>query len=231
MNAEDFLKAAIDPNRWLQKSIALRRSADRLWETFFEAGLRWAEQRSDPEEQIAEDAWDEASGHLTCSKLLYGLALETAFKAWILRESPESIELRMSADGTGAIREVEVKQFGVSLGVGHNLEKLGELPGLFSRGTDALFKAESDDRAIREILKHLTEVVLWSGRYPVPTRSGPRHMVPPDVPAVVFGHYIRDWADQILDKYQAPLWQPRSPDSVARLMDVVDRYRRTRASP
>jgi hypothetical protein len=44
--------------------------------------------------------------------------------------------------------------------------------------------------------------VYWSGRYPVPTKSGEGHQPSPDVPAKIYGHYIRDWLDPLLDHFQ-----------------------------
>ena len=39
MNANEFLKFATDPEAWLEKSLSLRSSADRLWENFFKVML------------------------------------------------------------------------------------------------------------------------------------------------------------------------------------------------
>ncbi|MBI3043679.1 MAG: hypothetical protein HYY78_12740 [Betaproteobacteria bacterium] len=115
------------------------------------------------------------------------------------------------------------------IGAGHNLEQLGEKAGVFDRSVDPLFATDQDYRALREILKHLSEVVYWGGRYPVPTRSGNEHRIPPDVPAKVFGHYIRDWTDRVLDRYQAPL---ASPDNFLDRMDeIIKRHQPTDVAP
>ncbi len=119
MDAESFLKNAIDPLLWLRKSVALRRSGDRLWESFFESMLTWSEISAVGNEE--DPSWDEVYAYITSAKMLYGLALETAFKAYILRSKPEDVSFKMSADGTGKVQDVEMKQFGVSMGTGHNL--------------------------------------------------------------------------------------------------------------
>ncbi len=139
--------------------------------------------------------------HLLLAQMLYGLALETAFKAHLLATQPTTVDLQISSDGAGNLRNVEIREFGVSLREGHNLLKLAEQVGVFYRGAGALFQEDSDLRATREILIHLTEVVMWSARYPVPTRSTIGHVKPGDVPGKVYGHYIRDWVDPILDRY------------------------------
>lgn len=225
MNAETFMKNATDPHQWLEKSVDLRRSADRLWESFFETSLKWAKSQNPEADDKTNALWEETYGYLTSAKLLYGLALETAFKAYILRARPSDITFKMSADGTGKVLEVEIKQFGVSIGSGHDLEHLGEKSGVFDRSTDPLFATDQDYRALREILRHLSEVVLWSGRYPIPIRSGNEQQIPPDLPAKVFGHYIRDWIDRVLDRYQAPL--APSDNFLERMDDIIKRHKPT----
>ena len=146
--------------------------------------------------------WTEAAEYLVGSKFMYGLSLETALKAHFLRQRPADIEFRLMADGTGAIQSAELKQFGIQMGSGHNLEQLAQRLGLFTLAGHPVFKLENDINALREILKHLSEVVYWSGRYPVPTKSGETHQPSPDTPAKVFGHYIGDWIDPLLDHLQ-----------------------------
>lgn len=227
MDANQFLKVATDAAEWLKKSVALRRSADVLWEAFVGATLEWASQvRANP--AMSATSWDEALEHLTSAKLLYGLALETALKGHILQVRPGDIEFKMTADGTGAVATAKVKHFGVALGQAHNLELLAERAGVFDRDSEPVFATDDDYRALREILKHLSEVIYWSGRYPVPLRSGETHKVPPDIPAKVFGHFIRDWLDQVLDRYQGEHWRAPTAGSAARLMDMMERYEHLR---
>lgn len=233
MEADEFLKAAQSPVEWLKKSVALRHSAEELWEAFVLAMLHWGAyvKSGEPDEKNEAD-FDRAAGILDAAKLLYGLSLETAFKARIIETEPTSIEFRMTADGAGKIKHAEIKEFGASLGAGHNLEYLAERAGLFESGDAAVFGRESDLRAIREILRHLTEVVVWSGRYPVPTKSGDRHRLPADLPARMFGHYIRDWIDVVLDEYQGDNWTSAvHMDTGANTVDRIDAERAPNAPP
>lgn len=201
MDAKEFLANATNPGEWLTKSVDLRIAGDRLWDRFFKCVVQWGKaQASERDVDLLEKSEREGGACLWAAKLLYGLALETAFKAHILENQPEKIELTMSADGTAQIQHVELKQFGVSLGSGHNLLKLGETAELFSDGVDIHEKGER--KAVREVLKHLSEVVYWSGKYPIPKKSGQSHEAPEDIPMKFFGHYLRDWTDPILDYYQ-----------------------------
>jgi hypothetical protein len=210
MDAHTFLKKAINPDEWLAKSATLRRSGDALWDRFFESIVHFAAATKDGGDANADHSSRAAADYFTSAKLLYGLALETAFKAYLLKHRPEDIEFKLSADGTGEVQTVEVKQFGVSMGSGHNLEHLAQRTGILTLAENPLFKHESDVRTAREIMRHLSEVVYWSGRYPVPTKSGDTHVLAEDVPPIALAHYIRDWTDPMLDHFQGPHAPPSS---------------------
>lgn len=202
MDSETLLKLGADPDAWLRKSATLRLSADVLWEAFSEALTVWTvRQRANSRD--SDEAFDRAFGHLMSAKMLYGLALETAFKAKILRDRPHDVEFRLTADGSGKIHTAELKQLGVSLGAGHNLVRLAEIVGVFRTGAGAIFQYDSDFQAVRAILQDLGEITVWAGRYPIPTQSGTVPPMPAQLPAKVLGHYMRDWLDPLLNHYQS----------------------------
>jgi hypothetical protein len=187
MEAEEFIDTATKPDQWLEKSRVLRRSADVLWDTFVAA---WIDQGK-VARSGGEPLLDEAVNFLMVAQMLYGLALETAMKGKLLEVQPSAIQLQLTTDGTGAVQSIQIKQFGVSMGDGHNLEKLAELIDLLKK---------DDNRVEREILRYLSECVLWRVRYPVPKDSRSLRRMPTGVPPRAFGHYIRDWIDPWLDE-------------------------------
>jgi len=222
VEAPAFLKAAIDPEQWLSKSAALRRSGNRLWESFLEGWVHVGLHSRAYRKEEADKTWSEALDYLMSSKFLYGLALETSFKAHLLKERPSDIEFKLTADGRGEIQSAEFKQFGVQLGSGHNLEQLAERTGILSLDGNAVFKLESDLVALRGILAHLSQVVYWSGRYPVPMRSGETYEPSRDIPAQAFSHYMRDWIDPVMDHFQGPHAPPSDlKKSFARIQAIV----------
>ncbi|MBK8003958.1 MAG: hypothetical protein IPK12_08420 [Gemmatimonadetes bacterium] len=202
MQAEALLKAVADPNAWLDKSLALRRAGDSVWAGFFQSLVRAFLAEKGGESEAIRAAWAEADGYLQSSCLLYGLALETAFKAHILRHAPHEVSLQLVTDGASKVVSVEIKQLGVPIKDGHSLEALAHKAGAFNRGPDAIFQADSDYQAMKEILAHLSEAVLWRARYPTPLKSGPARESDPNVPGKVLGHYLRDWLDPLLDHFQ-----------------------------
>ena len=211
MNADELLALGTDSAAWFAKSVSLRRSADALWDAFSQAVLKWTP-LAKAQSAEATKAWDQANDYLIAAKMLYGLSAETAFKAAIIRDHPADVEFRLVADGSGHIQHVELRQLGVSMGAGHDWVRLADQAGLFRSGKGELSQVDSDYRAIRAILEDLGEVVVWSGRYPIPLRSGQQRPISPDVPGVAFGHYLRDWLDTVLDFYHLALDSLR-PDS------------------
>jgi len=116
MDADTFLRAATDPAAWLKKSISLRSCGDALWDRFIE-GLK----------AYAESGDESAIDYLQAAQMFYGLSLEAAFKARILRQQPDQIEFSLSADGTGTIQYARMERFGTSIKDGHNLVALADL--------------------------------------------------------------------------------------------------------
>jgi hypothetical protein len=223
MDAPAFLKTAIDPEQWLTKSAALRRAGNRLWESFFEnwlrSGLRHRSYRVDEAKMFFGHAMD----YLTSAKFMYGYSVETAFKAHLLRHSPGEIEFKLGADGTGEVRSAELKQFGTQMGASHNLEQLGQRTGVLTLEGNPIFQHQSDVNAVREILRELSEIVYWSGRYPVPLKSGETFQPTGEVPSAAFAHYMRDWLDPVLDHFQGVHAPPNDFDeSTRRVQAIID---------
>lgn len=196
MRATQFVEKSLDALAWRKQSRALRRSADVLWDDFSVITCKDAV------------AWVKDNNHdfspsieaLATTKFLYGLALETALKAWLIENFPEKIEIRLSMSGDGSTKHAELKTLGLPTGRGHDLLGLANEAGIFGPDFISVLKSESDIAAIKNICRDLGEVVVWRGRYPVPMSSfEPAPMNPNGHPAAL-AHYIRDWLDPVLDK-------------------------------
>jgi hypothetical protein len=200
VQASEFLQKSKDPVEWRKHSRALRRSALALWGEFEETLLTAIRLGAD---NGTEPDLDEANEIFASTKLLYGLALETALKAWIIEKSPESIEIKVTMNGRGEAIHAELKSLGVSTTQGHNLLALADAAGIFAKDFSEVVKTDSDRNALRNIFRHLGEIVVWRGRYPVPLATFEPLALDPSVPAVAIEHYLRDWLDPVLDKLLA----------------------------
>lgn len=167
-----------------------------LWDEFertlIAACLKAKEHNNPPD-------FEESLEFFETTKLLYGLALETALKAWIIQNDPSKIELRVIIDGKGEATNAELKTVGVSSSQGHNLLALAEAAGVFTASFHSVLKTDSDRSAMRNICRDLGEVVVWRGRYPVPLASYEPMQLDPKVPNIAVAHYMRDWLDPIFN--------------------------------
>ncbi|WP_093016472.1 hypothetical protein [Variovorax sp. OV700] len=198
LHADEFLIKTRDPHAWRTHARALRRSADALWNEFSLDLTGMTMEDGDSRRRTPD--LDRAMESLETTKLLYGLALETALKAWIVEHHPEKIEFRVSVDGGGAATSAELRTLGVPTSSGHNILALAEAVGLFRGEFSDVLKFDSDRSAMRNICRDLSEVVLWRGRYPIPLASGERQKLDSGVDRRATAHYIRDWLDPVLDR-------------------------------
>jgi hypothetical protein len=197
MQAETFIEKSRSPQAWRKHSRALRRSANVLYDDFV-AVLAESIKEAKTLGEIADH--DRAIEAIETAKLLYGLALETALKAWIIEHKPSQIEIRITIDGSGEAKHAELKSFGVNGNQGHNLYALADVAGIFEGVTFAhVLKTESDRDVFRAICKDLGQVVVWRGRYPVPMASFEPQPLTKGVPWKSYVHYMRDWLDPMLD--------------------------------
>ena len=196
MRATQFVEKSLDARAWRKQSRALRRSADVLWDDFSVIltidAVAWKKNN--------EYDFSPAIEALETTKFLYGLALETALKAWLIENFPEKIEILLSISGDGSAKHAELKSFGVAPNQGHNILVLAEAAGVFRPDFDSVIKSNQDIAAIKNIFRDLGEVVVWRGRYPVPMSSREPLSMDPKAPEAALAHYLRDWLDPILDK-------------------------------
>jgi hypothetical protein len=197
MQADKFIEKSLSPEAWRKHSRALRRSANVLWEDFI---TELADSLKHSKIQRQDIDIESAIESLEVAKLLYGLALETALKAWIIEHKPGQIEIKITIDGSGEAKHSELKSFGVNGNQGHNVLALADVAGLFDRDTfSTILQTDSDREVFRAICRDLGQVVVWRGRYPVPMASFEPPPLANGVPHQAYAHYMRDWLDPVLD--------------------------------
>lgn len=229
MTPESFIVEATNVAAWLQKSRELRASADALWTLAWDQAttlLNTVSKPSDTERTEMEGL----VAMMETAKMLYGLAFETVLKAIILRERPESIELKLTANGSGKIRRAEMRQFGVPMSLGHDLVRLAELAGLFVARDGAIFATPEARIEACDVLSDLGQAVVWTARYPVPTHSD-RWASEGRRSYYAWNEVVKAWADELLDYYHrrvaaeldhvVPSPIPKSSDNTPRQRESV----------
>jgi hypothetical protein len=114
----------------------------------------------------------EVQHFMSGTRLMYGLAIETALKGRIVERWPTRVRIDVKADGRGDLLEAEITQLGVSIANGHDLHALAAAAGALDRHAEPqLFSDPADFDQFESVLLELSDAVLWSVRYPVPRGS------------------------------------------------------------
>ena len=192
MKPDQFVRDVTNPSAWRQQSSIMRLSAEALWDQFELSLVKSCLNRV-----LDDTVFQVALSYMRTSVLLYGLVLEKALKAEIVEGNPDNIELKFQRDGEGRLMRVHIKNLGVANG--HDLVALAEKAGIFGEKFANILVDERGAFAVREICKHLTEIVVWQGRYPVPMSSREPVRFDRSLPLVLQNHYIRDVLDPMLD--------------------------------
>lgn len=182
MDPKQFISVATNPAKWFQRSQMLRRNGQLLRsisdQAFALAFKVLPDLSKDPgvippkQAKSIGPIMDEAGDYFNGACLFYGLALESAFKGRIIAEHPEWVRLRLVIDGRGQTIEGELLRLNDkdTLLDNHDLNKLATVANVIGDKKTRIFSDEKDNRWFVHMLSVLTEVVTWSGRYPVPKR-------------------------------------------------------------
>jgi ATP-dependent protease ClpP protease subunit len=125
----------------------------------------------------------------------WGIAIENGFKALIIKHQPSSVKYEISNG------EVIVKAIGPKAGKTHDLLQLAEVVGIFKQET-GLYKTEEESKPLKEVLRHLTDMIRWGARYPLPMNSANTHKFSGNMPSVlVYGFHILDVMDPLFELF------------------------------
>ena len=152
--------------QWLKRSRGLQHSADLLAAESLKLRPTIRALTSDDRE-VPDELQDKYNGYVLSMQMLYGLSIETALKAYLIANRPDTIEIVVSTDGRGSATDAKLRQIGAT-GDGHNLVALASVAGLLS---PAHFNT-NDIELVKSTLKHLSVMIRWKGRYPAPLKAG-----------------------------------------------------------
>ncbi|PQJ26769.1 hypothetical protein BSZ35_19160 [Salinibacter sp. 10B] len=164
MTPQDYIDQAKDPTQWLRKAEDLLEDHDILWEKVEEM-LKQLKRESQPEteQRLAR----RLASLMLSSELLLALSVENALKGHLLSEKPQEVEMTISVDGEGDFREARLSSI-ASNHPNHDLLALAHELDIFAQQDNPLLDSPPDPEGLETILEHLTHVIRWVGRYPVP---------------------------------------------------------------
>lgn len=190
MDNDSYLKTLKNADAWFEQAFAQKMVADKILVDVImseEFVISLKEDESKMMDFVS--LWGNALYH-------YGIGIENGLKGVIVKNHPELINLEVSGD------DVVLKDIGGKASKNHDLYSLANRAGILDRELN-LFKYDSDRKLLKNVLKHLTDVIRWAARYPVPSSPSKVFEMEQDVPFVgVYGFHILDIICPIFDYFQ-----------------------------
>jgi hypothetical protein len=130
----------------------------------------------------------------------WGIAIENALKAIIVKTIPESIEYEIKNDN------VLLKSIGGKAGKTHNLGSLAELCGIFDTN-NTIYDSSYDYDHLKQVLLHFTDMIKWGARYPLPNNTATVYKNKSTTfPSIIYGFHILDIINPLF-QYFDMIWR------------------------
>lgn len=190
MDNDSYLKILRNSEAWFEQAFAQKMVVDKiLVDVIMSEDFVVSLKEDESKLMDFVSLWGNALYH-------YGIGIENGLKGVIVKNYPELINLEMSGD------DIVLKDIGGKASKNHDLYSLANRAGVLDRDLN-LFKYDSDRRLLKNVLNHLTDVIRWASRYPVPTSPSKVFDIDQDVPMVgVFGFHILDVIYPLFDYFQ-----------------------------
>jgi len=125
----------------------------------------------------------------------WGMAIENGLKGIIIKSNPELVEYEIKG------QNVVLKNVCGKAGKTHNLLQLAKMAGAFEKEKN-LFKYQSDYDSLEQVLLHLTDMIKWGARYPIPNNTATVFKMTKKIPpTLVYGFHILDVMQPLFDLF------------------------------
>lgn len=190
MDKEEYLRKMKDCNVWFDYAKSQKSIADKILHNCIldKKLLKKIQDDNCYNEYLA--LWSNAHYH-------YGIAIENGLKGIIIKYQPESIDFEIK----GA--NVILRSIGGQAGKTHNLLRLAEMSGVFDSKIN-LYVQNSDYETLKRVLQHLSDMIKWGARYPIPNNLNNIYRLDSTVPPIlIYGFHILDVLDPIFEYFES----------------------------
>jgi hypothetical protein len=188
MPPKQFINAIQNPKIWFEYSKKQRQVAEILLQSSLTS-------LSGDKKKLEADL-DNFTTVFVNAHYHWGIAIENGFKAMIIKHQPSTVVYEINNNN------IVVKKIGDRGGKNHDLLALAEVTGVL-RPEYKLLKYQSDYVALKEVLKHLTDMIRWGARYPLPMNSNNIYKFKGDIPRpLVYGFHILDVMQPLFDAFE-----------------------------
>ena len=187
---DDYLKTLKDSNTWFRQAFDQKLVADKILADVI-LNKDFLKSLKEPKNFLKFSAlWGNALYH-------YGIGIENGLKGVIVKNQPELINFEIIGD------DVVLHDIGGKASKNHDLYSLANRAGILDKNLH-LFKYDSDTKLVKNVLQHLTDIIRWAARYPVPTIRSKVFEMDNGIPHVcVYGFHILDVMEPIFDYFKS----------------------------
>ena len=184
-----YLKKLKDCNLWFDFSKSQRYVADKILYKCILDEVFLTNFNPDKDYGEFKTLWSNAHFH-------YGIAIENGLKGLIIKNQPENIDFEIKGEN------VILKNIGGHAGKTHNLLRLAETSGVFDSKVK-LFKYDSDYESLKRVLLHLSDMIKWGARYPIPNNLDSIYRFDNAIPPVlIYGFHILDVMKPLFEYFE-----------------------------
>ncbi len=189
MDQIEYLKKLKNCNVWFDYSASQRNVAEKILHNCILGKDFVTKLKDDNSFSEFVTLWSNAHYH-------YGIAIENGLKGIIVKHQPESIDFEIKG------KNVILKNIGGQAGKTHNLLRLAEISDIFDSNVK-LYRHNSDYESLKRVLLHLSDMIKWGARYPIPNNLGSIYKFDNAVPSVlIYGFHILDVMNPLFEYFE-----------------------------
>ena len=208
MEGEDYIKTLKDPDTWFRQAFAQKMVADKILADVIMNKDFLRSLKNSSNLLKFSTLWGNALYH-------YGIGIENGLKGVIVKNQPELINFEIVGN------DIILHDIGGKASKNHDLYSLANRSRILDKNLH-LFKHDSDRKLLKNVLQHLTDIIRWAARYPVPNNPSKVFEMDHDVPHVcVYGFHILDVIEPLFDYFKTL----QSPDNDAE-EDYLEKFLR-----
>jgi hypothetical protein len=129
----------------------------------------------------------------------WGIAIENGLKGILVKYNSEKFEYKINGN------HVALKNISGNAGKTHNLLQLAKETGVFNK-KNKVYTLETDYKSLSQVLLHLSDMIKWGARYPIPNNTATVFKLSKDVPhSLVYGFHILDVMQPLFDFIESEL--------------------------
>ena len=192
MEDKEYLEKLQNPKYWFQYAMNQKHVGDQiLYNCIMKKEVL---QSVDAENSEFVTLWANVHYH-------YGIGIENGLKGIVIKYNPDKIKYKIVEN------QILLQNIGGKSGKSHDLLSLAESLDLFSDQYH-LFAYKQDIDAFKIVLSHLSDMVKWAARYPLPNGSKKHFVFDGSIPAtLVYGFHVLDVIDSIFQLFSNELQQ------------------------